>query len=261
MLLVYGNSSSCSDESLNIKFNQADITSSVSISILYDNYTTDPETEQDWGFSCFIETEKNTILFDTGKYGEILFHNAQTMDINLCKSGSIIISHTHNDHIGGLETVLEHCKSPVVFLPFSKKYSHSYSYDNIEVIDVDVPVKICDGIYSTGTMGTTISEQSLIINSSKGLILITGCAHPGIINIINRAKSLFNKKIYLVMGGFHLLNETEEKVLSIIKQCKHLGVEKTAPSHCTGTNMIMLFKKEYGDDYIKIGTGTKLIIE
>jgi 7,8-dihydropterin-6-yl-methyl-4-(beta-D-ribofuranosyl)aminobenzene 5'-phosphate synthase len=70
--------------------------------------------------------------------------------------------------------------------------------------DVHKPIRICEDVYSTGELGTFIKEESLIIKTSKGLVVITGCAHPGIVNIVKRAKEMLKSDVYLVLGGFHL---------------------------------------------------------
>ena len=108
-----------------------------------------------------------------------------------------------------------------------------------QVINVTTSLKITEGVYSTGELGTVIKEQSLIIDSEKGLIIITGCAHHGIVDIIKTAKELMNKKAYLAVGGFH------HPSTAVIKKFKELDVEKAAPSHCTGDQAVQVFAEEY----------------
>jgi 7,8-dihydropterin-6-yl-methyl-4-(beta-D-ribofuranosyl)aminobenzene 5'-phosphate synthase len=67
---------------------------------------------------------------------------------------------------------------------------------------VSEPVTIADHIRITGELGTTIVEQALLIETRRGLIVLTGCAHPGIVEIVRQAKTV--GEVYLVMGGFHL---------------------------------------------------------
>ena len=62
---------------------------------------------------------------------------------------------------------------------------------------------LCKNVYLTGEMGFSIKEQSLILNTPEGLIVITGCAHPGIVEIVKKAKAMLNRDIYLAIGGFH----------------------------------------------------------
>jgi hypothetical protein len=98
-------------------------------------------------------------------------------------------------------------------------------------------------------------EQSMVLDTPKGLVVITGCAHPGIVNIIQKAKQMLDKDIYFVFGGFHLLNDSDSQVMSKIGQFKSLGVRKVGASHCTGDRAIELFRQEYGKDFVPIGVG------
>ena len=100
-----------------------------------------------------------------------------------------------------------------------------------------------------------MGEQSLIVNTSQGLIVITGCSHPGIVNVLKRAKMIVNRKVYLVFGGFHLKENSDEEIMEIVSDLKDLGVLKVGPTHCTGDKAIELFKKEYGDDFVQMGVG------
>lgn len=110
-------------------------------------------------------------------------------------------------------------------------------------------------------MGTGIQEQALVLHTSLGLILITGCAHPGIAKMIERAKSLFDEPAHLVIGGFHLRSKRPGQIEAILSRFRQLGAEKAAPSHCTGEQAIAMFEKEYGEDFIRIGDGKIIPLE
>ncbi|MGM0532240.1 MAG: MBL fold metallo-hydrolase, partial [Bacteroidota bacterium] len=92
--------------------------------------------------------------------------------------------------------------------------------------------------------------QSLMIHSKKGLIVMTGCAHPGIVRIVKKAKELTGKEsVYLVVGGFH------RPPGSTVQEFSELGVEKVAPTHCTGDEVKNAFEEEYGKDFVEYGVG------
>jgi 7,8-dihydropterin-6-yl-methyl-4-(beta-D-ribofuranosyl)aminobenzene 5'-phosphate synthase len=85
------------------------------------------------------------------------------------------------------------------------------------------------------------------------LIVMTGCAHPGIVEIVRRAKAY--GEVYLVMGGFHLGDKSAREVDAIIAELKRLGVRQVAPCHCTGDEAIQLFRAAFGADFIQAGAG------
>ena len=237
-------------------------TTPLKLTILYDNYVFAEGTKADWGFSCLIEGTKKTILFDTGGKSDVLFHNINHLKVNLKKVDLIVISHNHWDHTGGLASVLEKNHDVCVYTP------HSFPHDFVEkveqakakVIPVKESTKICEDVYLTGEMGQRIKEQSLILDTPKGLVIITGCSHPGIVDIVKKAKELLNKNVYLVFGGFHLMRHSKAQVKDIISQFKELGVAYCGATHCTGDEAIALFKEAYGENYVQIGTGRILTI-
>ena len=236
---------------------------SLKFTILYDNYLHEPGTKPDWGFACLIEGTEKVILFDTGTQPDILLHNVDHLGVDLKKVEQIVISHDHYDHIGGLPKVLDRNHDVSVYMPVSFAYEivRSVEGKKAKVVSVDEPIEICSNVYSTGEMGIQIKEQSLIINTKKGLIIVTGCSHQGIVNILKRAKKLFDRPIYLVFGGFHLGGTPDTSMEAIIRDFKKLGVEKCGATHCTGDRPIELFKNAFGDNYVPMGTGRILKID
>ena len=230
------------------------------ITILVDNYIYAAETKSDWGFSCLIEGLEKTILFDTGRIGGILVNNIDILHVDLRQVGQLVLSHEHQDHTGGLPEVYSRNPDIPAFVPVS--FSEDFGQrTGIKTINrVDKPAEICRNAFLTGEMGEQIKEQSLIINTRQGLLIITGCSHQGIIELLQAAKKLLNKDIYLVLGGFHLLEHSNAAVHEIIKEFKKLEVRKCGATHCTGDRQIQMFRDAYGEDFINIGTGSILII-
>lgn len=103
-----------------------------------------------------------------------------------------------------------------------------------------------------------IKEQSLILDTDKGLVVVTGCAHPRIVKIISTAKELLKKDVYMVLGGFHLSGFSEKEIEEIIARFRSLGVKKVGPCHCSGDKCRIIFAKEYLDDFITIGVGKEI---
>jgi 7,8-dihydropterin-6-yl-methyl-4-(beta-D-ribofuranosyl)aminobenzene 5'-phosphate synthase len=104
-------------------------------------------------------------------------------------------------------------------------------------------------------MGAWIKEQALILETKHGLVVVTGCAHPGVVNVVRKATALFNQNVYLALGGFHLMGMGPTQIREIIRQLKSLGVKQVAPSHCTGDKAISLFKEAWGDNFLEGGAG------
>jgi len=245
------------------KIDQEGMDTPLKFTILYDNYLYEQGTKPDWGFSCLIEGTEKVILFDTGTKPDILLHNVDHLGVDLKKVEQIVISHDHYDHIGGLPKVLDRNHDVSVYMPVSFAYEivRSVEMKKAKVVSVDEPVEICPNVYSTGEMGVQIKEQSLIINTKKGLIIVTGCSHQGIVNILRRANKLFDRPIYLVFGGFHLGDKPDAEVEEIIRNFKEIGVAKCGATHCTGDRPIELFKKAFGENYVPMGTGRILEIK
>lgn len=235
---------------------------SITATILYDNYLFTEGLKTDWGFACFIEGTEKTILFDTGTKGDILLHNVDKLKVNLKGVDLVLLSHFHEDHTGGIWTFLKENSDVSVYMPasFPKDFAEKIQKKKAQVVTVKGPIEICQDVHLTGEMGKQIIEQSLILNTSKGLVLITGCAHPGIVDTIKRAKEILNKNVYLVFGGFHLLQHSASQLEEIIGQFKDLGVQKVGATHCTGDKAIEMFKEAYGDNFFQMGAGKALKI-
>jgi len=230
----------------------------MTMTILYDNNPYDHRLKTAWGFSCLIEFERNTILFDTGGDGEILLYNMRVLNKDPKTIDMIVLSHIHGDHTGGLWSLLREKPTLKVYIPesFPQEFEQRVKKYGAQVVRVDAPLEIDRGIYSTGEMDHGIKEQSLIIKTPKGIILITGCAHPGIIEIIKKAKTIVREDIYMVIGGWHLSSAGEREIKGIIEAFLRMGIQKVAPCHCTGDRAMAMFKREYGENFIKAGAGS-----
>jgi len=156
-----------------------------------------------------------------------------------------------------LESFLEKNSDVTVYLPvsFPTKFKDKVQGYGAKVVDVEEPMKICANVHSTGQLGKWIKEQALIIRTKRGLIVITGCAHPGIVKIVNAAKDFVKDDILLVMGGFHLEWATRGKIEKIILAFKQSGVRCAGPCHCTGEKARSLFEEHFGKNYISVGAG------
>ncbi len=237
--------------------------SEITITILYDNYPYGQGLKTDWGFSCIIEGMEKTILFDTGTRSDILFHNIKTLGVNPKNVDLIALSHEHGDHTGGLSEFLKENREVTVYMPasFPGVFKKEVENSGAKVVSVDEPLEICNKVYLTGEMVGPANEQALILDTDKGLIVITGCAHPGVVGMVKRAKEVVKKDIHLVFGGFHLVNKSEAALQEIIDQFKEMGVQKVGATHCTGDRAIEMFKQAYKKDFIPMGVGKVIHIK
>jgi len=231
--------------------------STLTITVTYDNNPFKQGLETDWGFSCLLKGTEKTILFDTGGNGSLLMRNMQKLKVDPKTIDVVVLSHIHGDHVGGLPNFLAENPNVVVYVLKSfpkglKKDIHGYKAEDVEVQE---PLKICENVYSTGELGTQIIEQSLIIHTNKGVIVITGCAHPGVVQVVEKAKNLIKDDILFVMGGFHLGSKSKGEIEKIVLSFKKLGVYYVGPCHCSGDKARELFKKEYQQNYVNIGVG------
>ncbi len=173
------------------------------ITILYDN-TAQTGFESGWGFSCLVDRGQR-ILFDTGDDGQKLIYNFEKANIDPKSVNKVVLSHNHWDHVDGLEGFQKFNSTAEVVRP--RAFSQ--------------PTEVSRGIYSTGTLGTFPKEQSLVVRTEKGNIVITGCAHPGLEKILEVARKL--GPIYGVLGGFHGFSKFDELE----------GIQLIGSCHCT----------------------------
>lgn len=231
------------------------------MTIVYDNNAYDPRLRTAWGFACLVERGDLTLLFDTGGDAVTLLSNMETLELDLAEIDVVVLSHIHGDHVGGLGGILVINKGTTVYLPRSfpsrfKEQVKSYAH----VVEVHEPMEIAEDIYTTGEMGAGIIEQSLVVVTDPGLVVITGCAHPGIVNIAAKAKGITGEEVHLVMGGFHLGGASQATIEGIAEDFRKLGVQKVAPCHCSGDRAREMFAAEYGEDFIEAGVGKVLEI-
>jgi 7,8-dihydropterin-6-yl-methyl-4-(beta-D-ribofuranosyl)aminobenzene 5'-phosphate synthase len=231
--------------------------STIKLTVAYNNVSFDSRLKNDWGFSCFIEGIGQNILFDTGGFGSILLNNMKVLGIKPKLVNSVFLSHYHIDHIGGLVDLLGQNSNVTVYLleEFPESYRKMIQDTGAKTKILADSTKLLNQVYSTGEMIKMISEHSLIIETSEGLVIITGCAHLGIVNIVKKSKGLLNNDVLLIMGGFHLLRKSKQQIETIIDELKNLGVKKVAPGHCTGDEAIGLFRKAWGNNFLQGGTG------
>jgi 7,8-dihydropterin-6-yl-methyl-4-(beta-D-ribofuranosyl)aminobenzene 5'-phosphate synthase len=233
------------------------------ITIVYDNNSYDSRLSTAWGFAAVIEYGTQTVLFDTGGRGQMRLRNMEILGIDPHQIQTVVLSHYHGDHTGGLDELLAKGAHPTVYMlscfaPDFKDHARHMA----NVVEVTPGQYIADGVYTTGEMdGASIHEQALVLKTDRGLVVVTGCAHPGIVKMVERAKTLFGEPIHLVLGGFHLRGQPDKELKSILADFRRLGVEKVAPVHCSGDRAVEMFRREYDESFLKAGVGRVITFE
>jgi len=260
------------------------------LTVLVEN-TSCGNTDSAHGLSIHIETQKHIILFDAGPDGALLQKNAKTLGIDLQAIDLAFLSHGHFDHVGGMRAFLELNRTAPLYIQRSAADPH-YALEQNGLRDIgiepalteqfsdrlhltDAQCRIDDTIlgfsdvetadYLSGSNTTLMEidgedlrpdrflhEQNLLIEENGKLILVAGCAHRGIINILRRAKAITGKAPDAVYAGFHLTNpskgldEPVEFVRSVGEELSRWPC-RFYTGHCTGQGPFNILKEILGD--------------
>jgi 7,8-dihydropterin-6-yl-methyl-4-(beta-D-ribofuranosyl)aminobenzene 5'-phosphate synthase len=175
----------------------------------------------------------------------------------------VVLSHVHGDHVAGLASFLECNNNVTVYMPisFPQSLKDEVRIAGAKLEEVDKARELFDGVFTTGELDGGIKEQSLVLRTTNGLVVITGCAHPGVVNIAKKAGGFTGEKNFLMIGGFHLGGASPSQISHVAESLLQLGVEKVAPCHCSGDQARKMFKEYFGDGYIDCGVGKEVVIE
>jgi len=232
----------------------------VTLTVIYDNTVYTSGMVADWGFACLIERGETSVLFDTGAKGALLLENFERGGFDVRAIDTVVLSHAHQDHTGGLAALLDAGATPTVVLlqSFPAAFRMQIA-ERVPVIEVTEAQELLPGMVSTGPLGSRIPEQALAVETPAGWIVITGCAHPGVELLVRRALELAHaERVELLLGGFHLGEMSSAAVEQIIAHLQELGVQRAGPCHCTGARAIQQFAAAYGDNYIRVGAGRQI---
>jgi len=209
------------------------------ITIIYDNEVIKPGLKADWGFSSLVEMENTPpILFDTGADGATLLQNMQRLSVNPERIGIIVISHAHGDHTGGLWDILKANRDAEVYVPAS----YGARILKRKVTEVTESLQISEGIFSTGELKGI--EQSLVLRTGKGIVVVVGCSHPGVGEIIHAASHF--GRVYGIIGGLHGFRDF----------ARLRGLSLICPCHCT--QYTSEIRQLFPEQYVACGAGLEL---
>lgn len=263
------------------------------VTILYDAFGTVPTLTKAWGFSALVEYGGKRILFDTGGSSEILEHNVKTLGVDLSKLDCVVLSHRHDDHIGGLNYVLGVNPSVMIYtaadpwgpfgweppnslyrrdesLPANSRYfdgsppeklSASSLWPQAHFVRVDATTEIAPGIFLVPTIsqvaGTLeLREISLAIRGPHGLIIVDGCSHAGVEKVLEAATKI-DPHVRVLFGGLHLLGASDADIQRISSALHdQWKLDYVAVGHCTGEPTFATLRKTFGERYVFAGLGT-----
>jgi 7,8-dihydropterin-6-yl-methyl-4-(beta-D-ribofuranosyl)aminobenzene 5'-phosphate synthase len=266
--------------------------------ILIDNVTKN-EWLAEWGLAVYIEYNRHKILLDTGTTGKFL-KNAEAMGIDLKTVDFGVLSHAHYDHANGLGAFFE-CNARASFYVRNGVRENCYSRHGLfpayigvrkgylkqfkkRMVYVDRDYEIIPGVTLLPHKTPGLSEvgrkagmyvrqgfrfipdafeheQSLVLDTERGLVIFNSCSHGGADNIINETiKTYPGRKIYALIGGFHLFRSTDEEVRSLITRIRATGIERIYTGHCTGQRAMELLKEGLGEMAQQIYTGLEIVV-
>ncbi len=264
--------------------------------VLVDNLTKN-NLSPEWGLSFYLEYEGKKILLDTGASGRFL-ENAEAMGLNLAEIDCGVLSHAHYDHADGMgaffacnskavfylrEGTRENCygkkwcfrKYIGIHRGFLKTYRDRIRYvsgtyellpgvtlvphstPGLEEIAKRVDLYVKEG----GRLrpDSFAHEQSLVFDTPKGLVIFSSCSHGGADNIIREIEAAFHgKRLYAMLGGFHLYKSSEKEVRALAERIRRTGIQKIYTGHCTGKAAFAILEEELKDCARQIYTGMEI---
>jgi 7,8-dihydropterin-6-yl-methyl-4-(beta-D-ribofuranosyl)aminobenzene 5'-phosphate synthase len=246
----------------------------------------------EWGFAALVEADGRQLLIDTGARPETVLQNARELGIDLSHVPTVVLTHFHQDHIGGLLTLRSEMEKrdptalSVTHVATGIFYSRpkpdggednqmvalrpKYEATGATFVEHDGVTEIMPGIWLTGPVPRVFPEhnwsgsrkvrtpaglvedivpddQSVIIETTKGLVVITGCGHAGIVNIISDANAHFRREpVIAIIGGLHLFEATDARVDWTGDKLKQAGVRYLIGAHCTGIEAVYRLRKRMG---------------
>jgi 7,8-dihydropterin-6-yl-methyl-4-(beta-D-ribofuranosyl)aminobenzene 5'-phosphate synthase len=263
------------------------------VTILYDAFGDRPGLEPDWGFAALVEYGGRRILFDAGNDGDIFARNVRALKVDLKHLDFAVISHRHGDHTGGLAHLLRVNPSVKIYAPYERfglfggpvpatiirpdsslpkrmryfggvvpaELRSSTVWPGAHFVLVDTLTEVAPGVALVSTVSRTpgtleLHELSLVLRTSRGLVVVVGCSHPGIETILQAARA-YGGHVHEIFGGLHLV-ATPDPEIERIAAALHddWRLDLIAPGHCTGEPAFDALARAFGDRYVYAGLGT-----
>ncbi|MDA2928399.1 MBL fold metallo-hydrolase [Acidobacteria bacterium AH-259-O06] len=235
--------------------------SELEIQIIYDNTSAREDMRADWGFAALVTFRGHRVLFDSGAYPELFLENLKKMGVDPSSIEHAVISHHHMDHRSGIYQLYgQNPSMKVHFLDnFPVQAFEAADTIGMEPHRVMGSFQVVSGIYSTGIIEGSPPEQSLIIETAKGIVLLTGCCHPGVVKMVETVQKQRGKdSIHLLIGGLHMFMQNADQIKATIARLKQMNVATVIPAHCSGDLAKQLFQEAFGKGFDTAGAGRRI---
>ncbi len=245
------------------------------------------------GFSALVEHGGIRVLVDTGADGDLLLKNMEELGISQKKIDYLFITHGHYDHTGGLKAFLEAKGEPIKIIahpeifrrrvalkPHRRKIGIPFTRAELENLGARFvlqrePFEFAPGFWSSGeivrhtwdrTVGyvkrdgrllkdTVPDDMALLVDLGEEIVVITGCGHSGVLNIVWHAKEVSGKPVRALIGGFHLRGAKKELLDDVVEE---IETERLYAGHCTGIDSYAYLKARLEDAVEPLHVGKTL---
>lgn len=281
----------------------------VEITVLVEDTVHQARMRAEHGLSLHINAGGYRMLFDTGA-SALFLGNAKNLGLHLNELDTLVLSHNHYDHTGGVEFLIDLYGSVPSIFAHPKTFRQSYARPKaggeersgaaaartfgfpyplgleglqkrgIELTTNREPLEIHKNIWLSGEVPRNcpyedvgkkffldpqltqvddlIDDQALIINADRGLIVISGCCHSGLVNTLEAAASLFpGTPVWAVVGGFHLLEADAKRIKRSVEHLKSLNPREVIAGHCTGFDALCSLRRAFGESFRRLSVGAR----
>ncbi|MEM1695098.1 MAG: MBL fold metallo-hydrolase [Desulfurococcaceae archaeon] len=212
-------------------------------------------------YSILLEVGFNKYLFGAAADHSTLEHNAKELDIDLATIDYLIVSHEHTPHYGGYRFVAQEAPFVDALIPYGSSESLGLMFRQhaLKPMEVTTWTRLSEGVYVSAPFYGPPYEHFLVLNHSKGLVVISGCMHSGV-RVLEDIARFFNRRIYALIGGFHLYDAPLDIVDRAVAFVAYtVKPDLVIPLHCSGNAFIHKLK-DRGLNVVEAGAGFSIKI-